>query len=148
MRTFLIFALVALLIAVPLSAERIRTHMMITDGQVVAASNIIRDSPLLDIRGGGLDTFSVDLQRVGGAGAGWNGASWVMERTGLDTVSFELFVKDVIEELGMKHNTGLANVQVVTCVHEDDTPGQTAREGFDACLANVAKKPWALEEVP
>jgi len=59
---------------------RKRHHMFITDGMLTAASNAIKDS-VLDPRGGGLDTFSVDIQRVGGTGTGWNGASWVMEGT-------------------------------------------------------------------
>ena len=128
-------------------AERIRVHMFISDGQLTAARNAIKDS-LLDPRGGGLNEFSIALRRVGGGGGGWNGASWVMEREGLTTISFELFVRDIIESLNMQWNTGAASVQVVTYIHEDEFPTSTPREGFEAALADTVKKPWALERVP
>lgn len=128
-------------------ADTIRVHMFITDGMLTAARNAIKDS-LLDPRGGGLGAFSIDLRRVGGGGAGWNGASWVMDRDGLTTVSFELFVRDIIEGLSMQHNTGAVNVQICTYIHEDEFPGMTPRQGFEAALADLVKKPWALERVP
>lgn len=140
-------ALLLSLLAMPAGAERIRVHMLVMDGPLTAAVNAIKGS-LLDPRGGGLDTFSVDLQEVGGGGPGWMGCSWVMERNGLDTISLELFVADIIEGLNMKHNTGTANTQIATYVHEDETAGLTSAEGFAVALADTNKKPSALEIVP
>jgi hypothetical protein len=130
--------------------------MFIADGSLNAASNAIKDS-VLDPRGGGLNTFSVDLQRVGGAGTGWMGASWVLPETREETLliepldiekpSFQAFKEDIIDGLNMKWNTGAPNVQVVTYVHEDEFPFMTISQGWEAALADEIKKPWALERV-
>ena len=123
-----------------------RYSMMILDGSRTAASNAIKDS-VLDPRGGGLDTFSVALQRVGGGGAAWWGASWVMEETG-PGISFETFTADIIGGLSLKHNTGAANVQIVT-MSEDDFPlGTSAKAQFIGMLADLTRKKSAYERVP
>lgn len=134
-----------------------RYHMMIANGMLTAASNAIKDS-VLDPRGGGLDSFSVELQRVGGGGSKWWGASWVMEETNPedppasgqfpDTISFQVFERDIIDGLNMRWNTGAANTQIATYVHEDEFLGMSPRAGFDAALADTVKKANALEQVP
>lgn len=124
-----------------------RYHMMIANGMLVAASNAIKDS-VLDPRGGGLETFSVELQRVIGGGQHWWGASWRMEETGLATISFEAFENDIIGGLNMKWNTGGAQTQIATYVHEDEFPGMSPPEAFAVALADETKKPAAMEIVP
>lgn len=126
---------------------RKRYSLAITGGMLNAASNAIKDS-VLDPRGGGLDTFSVELQRVGGGGTPWWGASWVMEETGMDTISFEALVTDVVQGLSMNHNTGDANVQFVSMSEDDFAPGTSPLGQFLLMLADTSLKPWALERVP
>ncbi len=117
----------------------IRAHIFITDGMLTAARNAIVASAL-DIRGGGMEEFSIDLQKaVGGPAPGWNGASGLLD--------LDLFLQDVIEALNMRHNTGQENTQVATYEHEEFSPGSSPREGFDLALADLTRKPWILERV-
>lgn len=123
--------------------------MAVTDGQLTAFRNRVNNVKF-DRRGGWADNFAVDLQRVGGGGAGWNGASWRMERLAANAASnepdFETFLTDVVQDA--QTNTGTAAVQFIYQIHEDDYPGQHPSAGFDGLLANTTIKPWALEVVP
>jgi hypothetical protein len=87
------------------------------------------------------------------------GASWKLPETraetldieplGIEKPSFQAFLEDIIGgPLNLKHNTGTQNVQICTYVHEDEFPGMSPLEGFEAALADLTKKPWALERVP
>ena len=127
---------------------RITMIAFITDGQLTAARNVLKDGPL-DPQGGGLEEFSVDMRNTEGGGPpGWNACAWRMLRNGLGTISFEQFKIDVIDGLNMQHNTGGANTQIATYISEDDFPGLTTRQAFEAARLDTVKKPHALERVP
>lgn len=162
-RTGILLLAGLLLAPVAASAELIRAYIFIRDGQLTSARNAIQGSAL-DAAGGWANEFGVDLERAGGGGPGWNGAAWTMERNCVnpgtcdavnETVSFELFVKDVIQELGMQWNTGASNVQVVTYVRslstfeagDDYLPTDQDFASFVASLNDLVKKPWAFVEV-
>lgn len=164
MKRTILLALAALFLVPAASAETLRAYIFIRDGQLTAARNAIQGSAL-DTQGGWAEEFSVDVQRVGGGGPGWNGAAWTMQRNCIapvscddpgEWVSFELFLKDVIQELGMQHNTGSPNVQVATYIRsltaaepgDDYLPTDVDIDSFIASLADQAKKPWAFELVP
>lgn len=127
----------------------IRVQMAVGDGLLTAFKNRT-NSAKFDRRGGWSGNFSVDLQQSGGGGGGWNGASWRMFRTaaeaGVDEPDWESFLADVVQDA--KHNTGIPNVSFISAIHEDETPGLSPHAGFDALMADVAKKPWELEVVP
>ena len=121
----------------------------IQSGQLTAARNQIKNSTTLDPRGGGLDAYSVELQRLGGGGVAWFGFSWRMEETGLGTISFELFEQEVITIPGLaaNHNTGNAATLITTYDNAVEAPGLSEEDAFDQFLLETTKKPNALEIV-
>lgn len=122
--------------------------MVISNGQLNAIRGHIRDTPLLDVRGGWENAFGRECQRQQGGGPAWWAGIWKLRETG-PVLSWELFDLEVIQAHGgLFHNDGGIQTQLATYVWEDDFPSLSLHDAFIAALADETRKNWALEPAP
>ena len=149
-----------------MALERVRFHLMAQRAFTASMAEKVAQS-ILDIRGGGLDTFSLPLRLAGGGPEIFDGCSWVMPvsvgHAPALTGDFNDWLNDDPEDwmfgpLGyiaiadeipgapLTINTGEQNVKLIIWADYELPPGSPGSQ-WALALADQTRKPDALEVV-